>query len=75
MREPAIFYWPGKIKAGVVMDMATSMDFYQLLQLAGAKLPNDRVYDGFDISSIVFGTGLDPRDVVFIIGASGICCS
>lgn len=66
MREPTIFWWPGKIKPGVVMDMATTMDILPTFcSLAGAHLPNDRIYDGFDISSVIFGTGPDPRDVVF----------
>ena len=66
MREPTIFWWPGKIKSGVVMDMATTMDILPTFcSLAGAHLPNDRIYDGFDISSVIFGTGPDPRDVVF----------
>jgi len=66
MREPAIFWWPGKIKPGVVVDMATTMDILPTFcSLAGANLPNDRIYDGFDISSVIFGTGPDPRDVVF----------
>jgi len=66
MREPTIFWWPGKIEPGVVMDMATTMDILPTFcSLAGANLPNDRVYDGSDISPVIFGTGPDPRDVVF----------
>jgi arylsulfatase A-like enzyme len=33
--------------------------------LSGTKLPNDRVYDGYDISPLIFGTGKSKRDVVF----------
>lgn len=66
MREPAIFWWPGKIKPGVVMDMATTMDILPTFcNLANANLPNDRIYDGFNINPLIFGTGPDPRDVVF----------
>ena len=66
MREPAIFRWPGKLKPGVVMDMATTMDLLPTFsKLANANLPNDRIYDGYDISPVLFGTGKDPRDVVF----------
>jgi arylsulfatase A-like enzyme len=66
MREPTIFRWPGKLKTGVVMDMATGMDLFPTIsKLAGVPLPNDRIYDGYDISPVMFGTGKDPRDVVY----------
>jgi len=66
MREPAIFLWPGKIKPGVMMDMATTMDLLPTFcSLANVNLPNDRVFDGFDITPVMFGTGPDPRDIVF----------
>jgi arylsulfatase A len=66
MREPTVFWWPGKIKQGVVMDMATTMDLLPTFcNLSGTKLPDDRVYDGYDISPLIFGTGKSKRDVVF----------
>lgn len=66
MREPTIFWSPGKLKPGVVMDMGTTMDLLPTFaKLANANLPNDRIYDGYDISPVLFGTGKDPRDVVY----------
>jgi arylsulfatase A-like enzyme len=66
MREPTVFWWPGKIKQGVVMNMATTMDLLPTFcNLSGTKLPDDRVYDGYDISPLMFGTGKSERDVVF----------
>ena len=66
MREPAIFWWPGKIKPGVVMEMATTMDLFPTFcSLAKARMPEDRIYDGYDISPVIFGTGPNPRNVVF----------
>ncbi|WP_010419748.1 sulfatase family protein [Anaerophaga thermohalophila] len=66
MREPTIFWWPGKLKQGVVMDMATTMDLFPTFcNLSGTKLPDDRIYDGYDISPLLLGTGKSPRDVVF----------
>jgi len=66
MREPTIFWWPGKIKPGVVMEMGTTMDLLPTLcKLANITLPDDRIYDGYDISPVMFGTGPNPRDVVF----------
>jgi arylsulfatase A-like enzyme len=65
MREPTIFWWPGKIPSGVVMEMATTMDLLPTFcSLANVKIPTDRVYDGYDISPVIFGTGSNPRDVV-----------
>ena len=66
MREPTVFRWPGKLKSGVVMDMATTMDLLPTFSyLSGTKLPSDRVYDGYDISPVLFGTGKSPRNVVY----------
>lgn len=66
MREPTIFWWPGKLKTGVVMEMGTTMDLFPTFcSLANIKLPDDRIYDGYDISPVMFGTGSTPRDVVF----------
>lgn len=65
MREPTIFWWPGKIPSGVVMEMGTTMDLLPTFcSLADVKIPTDRVYDGYDISPVMFGTGPNPREVV-----------
>jgi arylsulfatase A-like enzyme len=66
LRMPTIFKWTGKLKSGVVMDMATNLDLLPTIsKLANVSLPNDRMYDGYDISPVMFGTGKNPRDVVF----------
>ena len=66
MREPAIFWWPGTIKPQVVTDLGTTLDLLPTFcSLSGIQLPDDRVYDGYDISPVLFGSGKDPRDVVF----------
>jgi arylsulfatase A len=66
MREPAVFWWPGKLKPGVVPDMATTMDLLPTFcRLSGTQIPDDRVYDGYDISPLLTGTGKSERDVVF----------
>ncbi|CAG5018801.1 N-acetylgalactosamine-6-O-sulfatase [Dyadobacter sp. CECT 9275] len=65
MREPTIFWWPGKLKPGVRPEIATTLDLFPTFtKLAGAKMPSDRVYDGFDISPVIFGTGINPRSEV-----------
>ena len=66
MRVPTIFWWPGTIKSGVVMEMGMTLDLLPTFcKLANVAIPNDRIYDGYDISPVMFGTGPDPRDVVF----------
>ena len=66
MREPSILWWPGKILPGVVMDLATTMDLLPTFcSLANVDLPNDEIFDGFDISPVMFGTGSVIRDIVF----------
>ena len=66
MREPTIFWWPGRIPPGTIMDMGTTMDIFPTFcKLAGVEVPGDRIYDGEDISQALFGTGHTGRDVVF----------
>jgi arylsulfatase A-like enzyme len=67
MREPALAWWPGKIKAGVVChELACTMDiFVTCLKLAKAPVPADRVIDGLDISGLLLGQSPSPRDEMF----------
>lgn len=66
MRVPGIFWWPGMIKPGVVMEMGMTLDLLPTFcKLANAAVPADRMYDGYDISPVLLGTGQDPREVVF----------
>jgi arylsulfatase A len=66
MREPTIFWWPETIETGVVMEMGTIMDLLPTFcELSNTDLPDDRVYDGYDISPVLLGNGESPRDVVF----------
>jgi arylsulfatase A-like enzyme len=59
VREPGIFWWPGRIAAGkVTSELACTMDlFVTSLKLAGADVPSDRPIDGVDLSPVLFGTG------------------
>ncbi|MHC4674830.1 MAG: sulfatase family protein [Planctomycetota bacterium] len=67
MRVPAIAWWPGKIKAGLTSyHLASTMDiFATCLKLAGVELPSDRIIDGKNLASILFGTGPCQRKVLF----------
>lgn len=66
MREPAIFWWPGRIEPGVVQQMGSTMDIYTTaITLAGGKVPSDRIVDGVDLSPVLLGTGPSPRETMF----------
>lgn len=56
VRVPFIARWPGRIPAGVVTQaFATLMDLFPTCaKLAGAEIPDDRVYDGEDLSPVLF---------------------
>ena len=72
MREPAIFWWPSKIKAGVTStELATTMDLYiTAMNLAGANVPTDRMLDGVDISNVLLHNGKSARDeVIYYLGS------
>lgn len=63
VREPAIFWWPGKINPGVVTDMGSTLDLLPTIsRIAGASLPDDRVYDGYDLSPVLYREEESPRD-------------
>jgi arylsulfatase A len=64
LRVPLIARWPGQIPANVrTQAFATMMDvFPTFASLAGAEVPDDRIYDGVDISDILFenAAGVEP---------------
>jgi arylsulfatase A-like enzyme len=66
MRVPAVFRWPGVIPPGVVMELGTTLDLLPTLAaLAGARVPAERVLDGYDLSAVLRGEGKSPRQDVF----------
>lgn len=66
VREPAIFWWPGKIDPGMVTGMGSTLDLLPTVaSLAGVSLPQDRIYDGYDlVESLILGKD-SPRDEMF----------
>jgi uncharacterized sulfatase len=67
-RVPFVAWWPGQIPAGrVVDDPAMGIDLFPTcMALAGLGLPNDRVIDGTDLSSVLSGgTTLPERPLFF----------
>jgi arylsulfatase A-like enzyme len=67
MREPTIFWWPGTIAAGsVVQQMGSTLDLMATFcQLSGATLPGDRTLDSLDLSPALLGRGDSPRQTMF----------
>src|SRR5690554_674982 len=63
VRVPGLFWWPGKVKPGVITQLGSTMDLLPTISgLAGAALPDDRVYDGYDLSQVLFGEKEKPRN-------------
>jgi arylsulfatase A-like enzyme len=63
MREPAIAWWPGRVRPGVCRALAATLDFLPTAaELAGAELPKDRVLDGVSLLPLLDGDGPPPRD-------------
>ncbi|NQT27051.1 sulfatase [candidate division KSB1 bacterium] len=63
MREPTIFWWPGKIQPGVEMGIGCTMDVMPTFcVLAGADMPDDREIDGKDLSGTLFKGKESPRE-------------
>jgi arylsulfatase A-like enzyme len=52
LRAAAIAYWPGRIPAGVSMELMHAVDLYPtLLRIGGAKLEQPKPIDGLDLWS------------------------
>lgn len=67
LRVPGLMRWPGVIPPGqVVMDMASTLDLFPtLVKAAGARMPQGRVYDGFDLLAWLRGAARPPRREFF----------
>ncbi len=65
MRVPAIFWWPGTIQPDVIMELGSTLDIFETFcTIAGIEVPSGKVYDGWDISPVLHGTGKSPRNVI-----------
>jgi arylsulfatase A-like enzyme len=66
MREPALFWWPGHVLPKVEMGMGSTLDIFPTAcSLAGVEIPSDRIMDGFDLSPVLLGDSLSPREIMF----------
>jgi arylsulfatase A-like enzyme len=66
MREPCIFWGPGRIEPGLVTQIGTTMDLFTTFsRLANVPLPDDRQMDGKDLSPTLFEKRPSERKEVF----------
>ena len=69
LRVPFAIRWPGKIEAGRSSDeIVHAMDLFPTLaNIAGGKVPNDRVIDGVDISDFLLGASDESGREGFVV--------
>lgn len=66
MREPCIFWAPGRIKPGIVTGMGTTMDLFTTFsKMVGVPIPDDRIIDGVDLSPVLFEDKKSQRNDMF----------
>ena len=66
MREPCIFWGPGRIQPGLVTQIGTTMDLFTTFsKLANVPLPEDRQMDGNDLGPTLFEKKPSERKEVF----------
>ena len=71
MREPAIFWGPGNVKPGVVQGLGSTLDVLPTFaSLAGAKIPEERKIDGYDLSEVLLTQGNSPRKEMYYFGGA-----
>ncbi len=66
MRVPTIFWGPGIVKPGVVMEMGSTLDLFPTFcAQSGIDLPEDRIYDGNDLTPLLQGGNEPVRNEIF----------
>jgi arylsulfatase A-like enzyme/CubicO group peptidase (beta-lactamase class C family) len=66
VRTPAIFWWPGTIRPGVVSGIGSGLDLLATAAtLSGAMLPKDRTLDSIDLTSTLRNASPSPRQALF----------
>ena len=66
MREPCIFWAPGRISPGIVTDMGTTMDLFTTFsKMVGVPIPDDRIIDGVDLGPTLFEGAKGARNDMF----------
>ena len=66
VRTPAIFWWPGTIRPGVVTGIGSGLDlFATAAAIAGGGVPTDRPTDSIDLSPALKTSAPSPRNELF----------
>lgn len=66
VRVPTIIWGPGNVKPGVVSKIGSTLDLLPTFcSLSNTEKPNDRIYDGFDLSPVLAGKDETPRNEMF----------
>ncbi|MBN3518809.1 sulfatase [Algoriphagus lutimaris] len=66
VRVPTIIWGPGNVQPGVVSKIGSTLDLLPTFcSLSNTVKPNDRVYDGFDLSPVLAGKDETPRNELF----------
>jgi uncharacterized sulfatase len=66
MRVPALFWWPGKVQPRTVTGLGSALDLMPTFAgISGTVLPDDRIYDGVDLSPTLFADSDSPRDTLY----------
>jgi arylsulfatase A-like enzyme len=66
MREPTIFWSPGKIGPAVISDIGSTLDLFTTFgKMAGTETPDDRIIDGVDLGGTLFEQKKSPRNNMF----------
>ncbi len=67
MRVPTIAWWPGTVPAGrTTHALGVTMDLMPtILGLAGASLPDDRIYDGVDLMPVLRDPAAQVRQEIY----------
>jgi arylsulfatase A len=70
--EPLIVYWPGVTPKGKISnDLISAVDFVPTFaEIAGVKLPSDKVLDGQSFNAQLHGEKGNPRSSIFVQLAS-----
>ena len=65
MREPCIFWGPGIIAPGLILELGSTMDLFTTFsRMAGVEIPEDRIVDGMDLSETLRFGRAGPRGSV-----------
>jgi arylsulfatase A-like enzyme len=66
MREPTVFWWPGVVSPGVIMEQGSTLDLLPTFaSLAGVQLPEDLILDGYDLTGTLLEKKRSPRNEMY----------